>query len=631
MRSQILNLAHQSWTLTGFAPFEWRLAVSMEIGIPANPEIPPLPARVPGSVQNALRAAGILPDWNIGLNYRLCEWVEHRHWMFETALPALAGHRVRLRCLGLDGPGWVLVNGREVGRFANAFVPHVFDLTGFLRGEADRLQIVFDCPPRWLGQFGYTSQMTDWKPRFNYTWDWTPRLVQIGIWDDVLLEIDPTDRLTAARCWTNGRSLHVVGCTGRTRLTLADGSRIMREGELENEVVWDELPVELWWPNGLGPQPLYTVTLQHGEEIRTWRVGFKHVEWRPCQDAPPGADPWLCVINGKPVFLQGVNWTPVRPHFADVTADDVRARLQTYRNLGCNLLRVWGGAVLEKEWFYDACDELGLLVWQEFPLSSSGIDNWPPEDPRAIEDMARIAESYITRRQHHVSLLCWCGGNELQGALDGGKVGIGKPVTESHPMIQRLATVTRALDPSRRFLPASASGPRFTAEAANFGKGLHWDVHGPWRAESDEYWARDDALFRSEVGAPGASPVDIIRATAGDLPLLPANTDNPLWRRTSWWIEWPEFRAEHDREPHHLEEFVAWSQRRQADALSRAVAACQRRFPRCGGIILWMGHDCFPCTANTSILDFHGRPKPAALAVGEMFRKTPQLIQNCMR
>lgn len=618
---RIHNLAAQPWTVAGHAPFHWALATTMEVGFTVAPEIPPVPARVPGSVQAALRAANLLPDWNIGLNARDCEWVEHRHWSFETTLPDLSAHRLRLRCLGLDGPGVILLNGTEIGRFDNAFIPYQFDLPALDRHRDNKLQIVFTCPPRWLGQIGHTSQMTEWKPRFNYTWDWSPRLVQLGIWDDITLETDPDDAIETARCWTAGRSLHVTAAGTGCRLSLANGDRIVKSADFDHDIVWHDLPVELWWPNGLGAQPLYTVTLHHGAASRSWRVGFKSIEWRPCSQAPAGADPWLCVVNGQPIFLQGVNWTPIRPNFADVSVAETRARLQTYRDLGCNLLRVWGGAVLEKESFYDLCDELGLLVWQEFPLSSSALDNWPPEDPRAIADLTHIAASYITRRQHHVSLLCWCGGNELQGALDGGKVGIGKPTDTTHPLLHRLAAVVRELDPSRRFLPTSASGPRFMAAAADFGKGLHWDVHGPWAPLDPEYWDHDDALFRSEVGAPGASPTDLLHATAGDLSAWPPNLENPLWRRTAWWIQWPDFLNQHGREPRDLDEFVTWSQRQQADALALAVHACQRRFPACGGILLWMGHDCFPCTANTAILDFHGRPKPAAAAVGTLFRE----------
>ncbi|MCJ7549735.1 MAG: hypothetical protein MUQ30_08655, partial [Anaerolineae bacterium] len=92
------------------------------------------------------------------------------------------------------------------------------------------------------------------------------------------------------------------------------------------------------------------------------------------------------------------------------------------------------------------------------------------------------------------------------------------------------------------------------------------------------------------------------------------------WRRTSWWIEWPAYIAEVGHEPESLEAYVAWGQQRQAQALRVAATACKARFPKCGGFIVWMGHDSFPCTANTSVIDFEGKPKPAALALAEVFR-----------
>jgi beta-mannosidase len=142
------------------------------------------------------------------------------------------------------------------------------------------------------------------------------------------------------------------------------------------------------------------------------------------------------------------------------------------------------------------------------------------------------------------------------------------------------------------------------------------DIEGEWR----NYWEEDDALFRSEVGVAGASPVDIIRQYRGEFADVPGTHANPLWRRTSWWIEWPKFVQELGREPESLEEYVAWSQDRQARALEIAASAAKRRFPRTGGFLVWMGHDSFPCTANTSIIDFHGNLKPAGEALRRIFR-----------
>ena len=127
-------------------------------------------------MQKALRDAGIIDELNIGNNYISNEWIEKEA-------------NIRLRCLGLDDNGVIMVNGKEAGRFNNTFIPYNFDLTTCLKEKDNTLAIVFECPPSYLGQIGYTSKIRDWKPRFYYGWDWIPRIVQIGIWDDVFLEV----------------------------------------------------------------------------------------------------------------------------------------------------------------------------------------------------------------------------------------------------------------------------------------------------------------------------------------------------------------------------------------------------------------------------------------------------------
>ena len=647
MQKRVFDLSSLPWSVAGYDPHSWRRDTCVEIGASIQADVPAVTARVPGSVQHALRSAGILPDWNMGLNARQCEWVENRHWIYETVLPNdwfEPGRRFRLHFAGLDHSGWIRWNDDEVLAFRNSHLPYPVEVSPDLRREGQRLQVVFDCPPRWLGQFGFTSRMTDWKPRFNYRWDWTCRLVQVGIWDEVRLESIGQGEIGDAAARTDydpdaGRgALTVRGRPdgpgdGRLRAVLSRGDTIVRRetvalGEFErNGVNWTDLDVDPWWPNGLGDQPLYKLTIElldgarHALDLWERTVGFRRLDWKPCSNAPAGADPWVCEVNGVPLFLQGVNWTPIRPNFADLTPEDYRRRVRLYRELGINIFRVWGGGFLEKEWFYDLCDEHGILVWQEFPLSSSGIENCPPADARAVDELEAIARSFVDRRADHVSLALWCGGNELSRDQ--------RPVDVAEPVVARFRDVVAATDPGRRFLATSPTGPRFSFSLSEAGKGVHGNVHGPWKAEGDlagswsSLWAADDALFHAETGAPGPSPAELIRRTRGDCPETPGTLDNPLWRRFPWWSEWDEFVRQHGRAPGDLEEYVAWGQARQAEALRIAAASCKARFPACGGIIIWMGHDSYPCTANTAIVDFDGHPKPAAHALARVFRAPP--------
>lgn len=414
---------------------------------------------------------------------------------------------------------------------------------------------------------------------------------------------------------------------GKVRLASPAGEVIEREFQsTEDQAVVEIETPHRWWPNGLGPPTLYEMEIFDSGGRRVWSgsVGFKEVRWLPCEGAPNSAEPWVCEVNGRPVFLQGVNWTPASLDYLETKPDDIECLISLYKEMGCNLLRVWGGAFLESDTFYRAADRAGLMVWQEFPLSSSGIDNWPPENEAAVKKLELIATDFIRRRSHHPSLLLWCGGNELQGGI-GSKIGIGRPVDISHPCLARLGEVVAREAPNIRFLPTSASGPRFTADAKEFGMGLHHDVHGPWNMETDLdawrlYWQNDDALFRSETGMPGSMTAEQIRAYAGELNPWPPDENNLLWLHlSSWWRQLTEFEQQEPENSRNLETYCKWSRELQAEALGIAAAACKNRFPRCGGFLVWMGHDCHPCPANTSIIDVERNPKPAFQKLKSIF------------
>lgn len=651
---KVHDLAGLAWTVEGSMPYVWQFERRHGSAFGATSkciDVRPVPARVPGSVQGALREAGILPDWNIGLNSRDSEWVEHRHWMYRTRIPNAwlnQKARFRLECQGLDYSGWILVNEKEAGTFKGSHLAHVFDITRHLKGADNVLEIVFDLPPRWLGQFGRTSRMREWKARFNYTWDWVPRLVQIGVCDSIALVAVAGGELQAVRCVTDLDLASGSGCLSvsgaavggsadRIEVVLEQDGVVVRRGkftatQFRKGVRWSGLDVRPWWPNGEGEQPLYTARVrlldpQGNEQDRVERrVGFRHVEWKPCEGATAKADPWLCVVNGRPVFLQGVNFAPLCANYADLTRADYAKRLGLYRKLGCNVFRINACQFLERQCFYDLCDELGLMVWQEFPLTSSGLENWPPEDKKSIAEVAEIARSFIERRRHHASLVLWSGGNELMGDMEGRKTGMGKPCGMKHPMLKRLGKIARELDPDRRYIPTSPSGPRAWVNLPDVGKGLHWDVHGPnagmgSRQEAKAYWAACDALFLSEVYCSGASSAKLIRKYAGGLPTFPPTGDNPYFSRlTPWWVDLARLVKRHGREPRNLTEYVRWSQKYQSEMLGLAMKASKSRFPACGGVLLWSGHDTFPMPINTSLIDFDGNLKPVASAVAAVWR-----------
>ncbi|MDL9978723.1 glycosyl hydrolase 2 galactose-binding domain-containing protein [Microbacterium sp. ASV49] len=630
------------WTVRGWRQNDWLLGLTPERAKVSTADIGPIRAPVPGSVRGALVRAGIAPGPYRGTDSRASEWIENRHWTFERAIPAeslkdlLAGpdDRIVLEADMFDGEGVVLIGETVVGEFADAFVRQRFDITDSLDRDGDLLTIVFTRVPDALGQNGWTSRIRDWKPRFSFGWDWTPRTVQIGIADGIRLRVGPDWRLDEAvvNAAVNGtgdgtvavdlrRCTLTAGATFEVSVIDVSGTVVASESAATGDRHTLSVPrPRLWQVRPTAEQALYTVRVDVFAEGRTQtttrQVGFRTLEWRRNPGAAADAEPWLCAVNGREIFLAGVNWVPLRADHADVSDTEVRARVLTYCDLGFNLIRVWGGARAERAAFYDECDRLGMLVWQDLPLSSSGLDNEPPSDASIMDEFRRIAADYVTTLGHHPALALWCGGNELTRVT--APAVPGSPLTIEHPTLRAAGDVCADLAPGTRYTATTPSGPRFEASASEFGQGLHHDVHGPWEFGGDEnewdaYWAADDALFRSEVGVAGASGADLLDAFG----LLPHGVDDAqlraVWTHSSgWWLAG--FDARDSDVP--VEQWLHASAQRQARMLSCAFEHALRRFPTTGGFMLWMGHDTFPCAVSLAVIDFWGRPKPAALAIG---------------
>lgn len=629
MAASRIDLSTLTWTLEGWRQWEWELVSAAETTVRRACDVGPVPVSFPGSVRGALVAAGIVPDPGDALRSRESEFIENRHWIYRATLPAsLPAGPLRLVFESLDGPCQVWVNGRRYAESTNAHLPLVVELGDAADFAGAALCLAFVTLPDELGQIGRTSRIRAFKPRFNYGWDWIPRIVQIGPARPARAEVG-ADRVSGLRVRTafepsgrRGRGRVVVGGTAHPgdavdiRLTapggevVASGRALAGEsGEFEGAV---SAEVESWWHTGTR----YEVVVAGGEEERRIRVGFRRVEWRHTAGAGASAEPWLLHVDGRPVFLRGVNWVPLRADYADVPVEEYRRRLETYARLGVNFIRVWGGGSRERDEFYDLCDELGLLVWQELPLSSSGLDNRPPDDEEFAAGLAAIATQYARSLHHHPCLLVWGGGNELYEP----DAGSGTPLTFAHPALRAAREAILAIDPDHKIVPTSPSGPCFAADDPDeFGTGVHEDVHGPWVPSVDldawrAYWARDDAMLRSEVGVAGASGLDLLErhGLAGT-----CREDRfELWRHTSnWWIE----RSDIPDGP--LAEWVSASQQAQAEALRIAAASAMDRFPACGGFVVWLGHDAFPCAVSLSLLDYDGRPKPVADALATVFTR----------
>jgi beta-mannosidase len=604
-----------------------------------------IPARVPGHVQCDLIDAGRIPDPGFHLNSLACEWTSQRDWIYRLSFPVSASHADRHAVLRLEGVDWschVFLNGQSLGDYEGMYRGAEIDVSGLLRaGETNLLVIVVDhAPPEEdvQSQNGWTSRVRVWKPRFAYVWDWSTRLVPVGLWDSVVVDIHDGVRITD--CWVRpvvevrdcGAKAQVtvtteVAVTNGTALTqkvrLFD-SRGAEVGTITSPVdsgvavsVLEVDDAQLWWPNGSGGQPLYTAEVEifaAGGEVhdrRKVRFALRVVRFVANQGAPEGALPYTAEVNGRRLFLKGWNWVPIDQLYGRLHENRYRNLIELARRANSNVLRVCGVGLLERELFYDLCDEAGLLVWQDFIQCSSRQDNHPAEDADYIAHARQQAEQMVVRRRNHPSLLLWSGGNELR-TLDG------IPLTTAHTAVATMEDVVRTLDPGRHFIATSPSGPPAVDPEAGH------DIHGPWRYLGDgahyRFYNETTPLLHSELGVEGACGLTSLRRTLEADSLWPPDFSNRAWvHHGEMWVA-PETVAALFGPITGIEDYVRASQWVQAEGLGYAVEAHRRRQGHTSGAIIWQLNEAWPNANSPAVVDYDGAPRPAYWRVRNAYR-----------
>ncbi|WP_309119137.1 glycoside hydrolase family 2 TIM barrel-domain containing protein [Paenibacillus sp.] len=641
-----ISLHDAEWTVTGFHPWVPLLGNSMETGAPLQGVIDWIPATVPGGVHHDLYRAGHIEHPHIDRNSIACEWVENRWWLYRTRLPRLErlGAKLELVFRGLDYRASVYLNNVKIGEHEGMFHPAAFDITAMAREhETLELGVLFEHAPDEMGQIGKTSLTRTQKSRFSYKWDFSTRMVNIGLWDDVYLRVceDVSIDEIAVHTDTNGGQGIIdvraalradredgVGAEGIVvRVECADprGKVVLRQdvpadGSLECRCRLAVDDAELWHPNGYGAQPLYRLKLQALRDglpfdERELKVGIRKLEYARNEDSPDDSLPYTFVVNGKKIYIKGVNLTPLDLMYGNVTPERYEWLVRLMRSARVNMVRVWGGGLIEKETFYDLCDRYGIMIWQEFIQSSSGVDNEPSKIPEFLALLGRTAEAALKERRNHVSLTVWSGGNELMS-------GPNTPSTYEDENLAMLRDLVAAHDSRRLFLPTSASGP---VEMVTREKGVSHDVHGNWKHLGDpehyELYGESDSLFHSEFGVDGASPAKSLRKFLTEPHLRPLSSRESLvWRHHGgeWWDT--KSRDEEWFGPlDEVETFVQCSQWLQADGLRFIVEANRRRAFRNSGSIIWQMNEPWPNVSCTSLVDYYGEAKMAYYWVRKAF------------
>jgi beta-mannosidase len=589
-----------------------------------------LPAVVPGNVRADLVRAGHLPDVAYGRQAEASSWVDERNWWFirDFFLPRGTGERIHLVFRGVDYLCDTFLNGQHLGRHEGMFSPQIYDVTDLLHDE-NRLAVRI-VGSKWLPRDRSSlwqrllnrleSRATGLSPRFpdrrdvlkcqmGFGWDFAPPLPTMGIWDSVSLVVtgDAFIRHVATRPWASAQGNSLTGSMeidarralrARLRWTLTGAtfdSEILEAEQLVDlhagcgrHTVELEVPrPRLWWPWDQGRPDLYRLA------VEVWdgdRLLDRHVQLVGLREV--AFEGWTLHVNDRPVYCRGANWVPADLFPGRVRGTDYRALLGLARQANMNTLRVWGGGLREKACFYDLCDRLGILVWQEFPFACAFLASFP----RTVDYLRLVeAESRAIVRdlQNHPCVALWCGGNEFSPRRNA-------------PLVATLGGVVQEEDPGRPFLAASPSD----------GDRHNWQV---WHHfEPPSAYRRDGAFFASEFGLQASPDVGALSRFVPPDELWPAG---PSWAFHGAGIEKLRRYAQPfaDGGGPSLEAFVRASQRAQSHGLQIAIEHYRRRKGQgCGGALLWQLNEPWP-GISWAIIDYFRRPKPAYEVVRRVF------------
>ncbi|MGI8879003.1 MAG: glycoside hydrolase family 2 protein, partial [Jatrophihabitans sp.] len=615
-----------------------------------------VPATVPGCVHLDLLAAGLIPDPYLDENEAVVGWVGRVDWQYETTFQwdgaASRDDQIDLVALGLDTVATVELNDAEVARTQNQHRSYRFPVAELLRPGANTIRVTFgaglDAAERLSEEIGPRPFVNAHpfnairKMASNYGWDWGPDLVTAGIWRELSIETWHDARIASVRplvdvdATTGLLHAHVdvqraPGSNDELTVLVAVGADpvevILAAGETHALVECTVPDVRVWWPHGYGEQPLYPVEVRLGAAsgpLAEWhgRVGFRTVTLDTTPDEH--GTPFTIVVNGTPVFARGVNWIPEDCFPVRITRERYAERLEQARDANVNLVRVWGGGIYESDDFYHSCDELGLLVWQDFLFACAA---YAEEEPLRGEVIAEAREA-VTRLSRHPSLALWNGCNEnIWGHEDWNwKDPLGDLTWGWGYYTDVLPAIVAELDPTRPYSPGSpySMTPDTHPNDPAYGTTHVWDV---WNQRDYTGYRDYQPRFCSEFGYQGPPTWATLTRAVHDEPLTPdgpgmlvhqkADDGNGKLSRGL---------AAHLPPPDSIEDWHWAMSLNQARAVAFGIEHFRSLTPLCMGSVMWQLNDCWPVTSWAAI-DGDGRRKPLWYSMRRSYRDRLLTIQ----
>jgi len=606
----------------------------------SNPEW--LEAVVPGHIHLDLMQHGIIPNPHERMNEYGVQWVDETDWSYRTTFYWEAKAESPNRKLifeGLDTICTISLNGTVIAEHDNMFVALEVDVTNALQEGDNELRIDFKSAINVglarQAEFFHKEGLPEYVERFEersfvrkiqcmYGWDWGPRLVSCGVWRPIrLVEFNNRiSHLSATQEWHEDGSVTLRAFAqtegpGDLSFSLAVGDAELTSADGVFKI---ESP-ELWWPNGLGDQVLHELTAflsteeDFSDDYRSINIGFRNIKLLREKDEM--GESFEFEVNGKKVYAKGFNWIPDFSFPSAITHQRYEERLIQALDLGSNMLRIWGGGMYEMDEFYEICDELGIMVWQDFPQACA----YYPDTEEWQTKIRPEAEFNVKRLRHHASLALWCGNNEnlqMWQQKWNWKGGPHPPRFYGENLYDKLfPAVVTELNPETSYIHTSPCGDSEPdANGGKIGDSHYWDA---WHGRGDwKYYLDSEARFSSEYGFASSCSIALWEETIGE----------EDWDYRSPVVRWHDkTRKGYDTfvgyvELHYpksqtLEDWTYYSQLNQRDALRMGVEHF-RRSAFCRGSLIWQLNDIWP-VQSWAVVDSSGRYKAAAYELRRLY------------
>ncbi len=612
------------------------------------------PAQVPGDVHLDLLRNKLIPDPFYRDNEAKLQWIENADWEYRATMqapPDLLSHKnIELVLEGLDAYAEVYVNEKLVLTADNMFREWRVDVKPHLKAGANQVRVVFPSPlkaaskiavsDKWRVQTRTEEKTYVRKAAYEYGWDWGPRFVTSGIWRPVQLEAWDAARISSMHIAQRDVSPTVAHINAQIEVTAADQTsgkitlnyalaekgiagkkmEVSQNVELHPGVNHVDIPLEiqrpeLWYPAGYGAQRIYQFNAQlkignrMSDEMMK-RTGLRSIVLR--REVDQWGRSFEFVLNGIPVFGKGADVIPFDSFPNRVTTEQYRRILESARDANMNMIRHWGGGYYETDEFYNLCDELGIMIWQDFMFGN----DWQPGTYAFKQNAEKEAEYQVRRLRDHPSIVIWSGNNETESAFHWRGRDSLSPEARLQMWQDYLTVFSGILDrtvnrltPEVPYWPSSPSSDyEETSPEYQSGDMHDWSVwHG--RVPFTEY-EKHFPRFMTEYGFQSFPEMATIEAftvpkdrASVFTPIMLAHQKNGEGNSLIH-----DYMLKDYNEPKDFPSLLYASQVLQAEGIKVGAEHLRRNRPRSMGSIYWQLNDCWP-VASWSSLDYYGRWK----------------------